>query len=755
MVAEIVLPGCTPTPLASYLKALAVLRLVAEAPSEDGGDPQATGFWRNDVFVLRARITKEQLRNFFLEQYRPTPLIAPWNGGSGFYFQEGKLKEKDPITGKKRKTGVRDQETEATKTLAAIACGTTTRFAEYRAAIAIAKNIVKDFNLVEAPDGTANSDQKNNFIQAFRNLASDRGLQAMDCSVVITSDKTRFPPLLGTGGNDGNLDFTNNFMQRLLDVIDASTGIPTSVSANSLDVSLFNLPGCTSADKAIGQFNPGSAGGPNLSSGFDGNASVNSWDFVLMLEGAMLFASSAVRRLESNDQAVLSAPFVVYSRSGTSGASDAGDDNESRNEAWMPIWATPCSLAELQNLLSEGRATVGRQMARDGLDFARSIAQLGISRGITSFQRYAFLKRQGKNYLATPLGRIQVRRNPDADLIAELDRRNWLASVQRHARDDNAPNSFRIAAQQLDTALFALTQQPGRGTFQTVLRHIGRIEAALSISRKSQEAVRMPAPWLSLPWAIKADDATAEFRIAAALAGLRLRNASGHSVLHARRHLAAVSEPVNIAGDRNWEPTSRVVTWGSGPITGNVTALLHRRRFEAIALGAEGEVFTGRTGATCSDVLAFLDDETDDARIGELLAGLACVDLKGFVSPEKYSATVLPPAFVLLKIFFTPESMLRALKWLPADRTLYLPAEIPARLASGDVETAVHIAWQRLRAIGVKLPGREPPRIVAANGPSWLAALCIPITFAETGRLLRSLDLNPEQITEAFPETLA
>ena len=66
MVAEIPLPGCTPTPLAAYLKALAVLRLVAEAGTEGGGDPDATGFWRNDVFVLRTRLTDDELRNFFL-----------------------------------------------------------------------------------------------------------------------------------------------------------------------------------------------------------------------------------------------------------------------------------------------------------------------------------------------------------------------------------------------------------------------------------------------------------------------------------------------------------------------------------------------------------------------------------------------------------------------------------------------------------------------------------------------------------------
>jgi len=419
----------------------------------------------------------------------------------------------------------------------------------------------------------------------------------------------------------------------------------------------------------------------------------------------------------------------------------------------MPLWAAPCGLDEVRFLLSEGRAALNGRSARDGLDFARAVAQLGVNRGIQSFQRYGFLKRQGKNFLAVPLSRIAVRRNPDADLIAELERRNWLASVQRYARDDNAPNAFRAAAHQLDTALFALTHQTSRTAIQAVLRRVAKIEAALDTSSRSQESVRVPVPCLSLRWAIKADDQSAEFRIAAALAGLCLRNDKGWRVLHARRHLAAVSEPLNTDGDRAWEPTSRLAVWGPGPLAGNLAALLHRRRLEAIALGAQGEVLASQTGATRADVAAFLDGATDDARIGELLAGLACIDWSGAEPPHGDKEARLPPAFALLKVFFTPESVLRALKWLPPDRSLHLPAEIPARLAANDTEAAVKLAWQRLSALGVKLPGRNPPQVAVDQGPRWLAALCIPLTFAETGRMLHSLDLSPEPELDNVPPT--
>ncbi|MBA2591818.1 MAG: type I-U CRISPR-associated protein Csx17 [Pseudomonadota bacterium] len=753
MNSDLVLHGCTPTPLASYLKALAVLRLVAEAGTEGGGDPEATGFWRSDEFVLRTRLTEEQLRAFFLERYRPTPLIAPWNGGSGFYFQEGKLKEKDPVTGKKLKTGVRDQETEATRTVAAIAQSTSRRLADYRDAIATARRVVADFKIVEAPENTATDNQKDRFIQAFRNVASDRCLPAMDCSVVIASDETSFPPLLGTGGNDGNLDFTNNFMQRLLDVIDPAADVARPRADERLESALFAAPCDRLSASAIGQFAPGSAGGPNAAPGFEGGARINPWDFILMLEGAMLFAASAVRRLEFGDRAILSAPFVVRSRMGTEGAASAGDDDDSRNEIWMPLWTTPCGVDEVRSLLSEGRATLNGRAARDGLDFARAVARLGVNRGIQSFQRYGFLKRQGKNFLATPLSRVAVRRNPDADLIAELEHRNWLASVQRYASDENAPNAVRAAAHQLDTGLFALTQRAGRTAMQTVLRRMGKIEAALCASPKSQESVRVPVPILSLPWAIKADDQSAEFRIAAALAGLCLRNGKGRRVMHARRHLAAVTETLSAEGDREWDPTSRLAVWGPGPLAGNLAALLHRRRLEAIALGAEGEALASQTGATRNDLAEFFDGATDDARIGELLAGLACVDWSDAQPPHGDQEAVLPPAFALLKVLFTPETVLRAFNWLPPDRSFRLPAEIPARLAANDAKAAVKLAWQRLRALGVKLPGRNPPRVAGVRGPRWLAALCIPLTFAETGRLLRSLDLSPESELDNVPPT--
>ena len=77
---DILLEGCASRPLASCLKALGILRLVGEQQ-----DAQVRGAWRNGCFVLSSSLDKETLCDFFLHVWQPTPLVSPWNGGSGFY----------------------------------------------------------------------------------------------------------------------------------------------------------------------------------------------------------------------------------------------------------------------------------------------------------------------------------------------------------------------------------------------------------------------------------------------------------------------------------------------------------------------------------------------------------------------------------------------------------------------------------------------------------------------------------------------
>jgi len=56
--------GCAPAPLANYLKALGILRLVAVQ-----ADATARGWWQDEHFCLMTKLSKDELEKFFSSAY--------------------------------------------------------------------------------------------------------------------------------------------------------------------------------------------------------------------------------------------------------------------------------------------------------------------------------------------------------------------------------------------------------------------------------------------------------------------------------------------------------------------------------------------------------------------------------------------------------------------------------------------------------------------------------------------------------------
>jgi len=601
------------------------------------------------------------------------------------------------------------------------------RFAEYRQLLEQSRQMLTQSGFQESPK----NEDKNTVLQLIRNSFPDSFLVWLDAALLISQDKTFFPPLLGTGGNDGNLDFTNNFMQRQLQLFDAKNGTADQAARLWLLSALFELPTShLQKDAAIGQFSPGNAGGPNATAGFESKSLINPWDFVLMLEGSLLLAANATRRFQQDNAGSLSYPFTVRNTGGGSGSSKQTDESNARAEIWLPLWHNPASLAELKVLFYEGRATVGRRPAKDGLDFARAVAALGVDRGIGEFQRYGFMMRSGKAYLATPMGRIQTRHNPSADLINELDKTRFLENLRGFARKVEAPGRIVSLVHQLESRLFELTRSDNRKTVQDILILLGRIQHALSISAKGREAVRRPVPLLSTAWQIKADDGSVEFRLACALAGLSATD------LPMRVHFA----PVKV-NESAWDEHSRLAVWGEGSFESNMTTLLRTRLLAAERLQHKDKPFNFGFGADCSDIACFLEAAADDQRIGELAQGLAL--LKGIPRnlTGQHQQTVLPGAYVVLKPFFTTDEVLQKIGFLPTDCKLPFRTEILASLAANQTDKAVKLAWDKLKQAGVALPEfpNQPPSALGMNGQRLLAALVIPIEFGQLAKMLRDI----------------
>jgi len=664
------LRGCAPIPLAHYLKALGVLRLVSE-----GSDAQAQGWWQGDVFHLRTKLDQAQLCRFFLEDYQPTPLVGPWGARSGFF------------SGASEKA--------AREALSVIENSELLRLHPFAIAIRAVRQVLCDLKLSEKAD---TPEDKRRLMTQCRASLPDELLPWLDTTYMLLDTETKYPPLLGTGGNEGSGSYMSGFAQQVVSVIIHRDW------DHALEPALFGLSGCQLASSQTpGHFSPEAAGGPNAASASAGGVATNPWDYLLLLEGTLLFAAACVRRMEQRDGGILGYPFCVRQAGVGYGSAADSDEGNSRAEMWLPLWSRASTARELSALLCEGRAQVGSIPARNGVDFARALAALGTDRGIAEFQRYAFQQRNGLSYFAVPLGRFRVQPQPQVNLLAEID--EWLDSFRRAASSGNAPSSAGRALRRLETTVLGLCQQKGPTQMQAVLMALSEAEAVLAVSVKWRaEAFQRPVPLLTPKWLTECDDNTLEFRLAASLAGIQ-----SPTVGDLRQHI----EPVEIKGrltegGRHWadwgeaSDSASNVVWNQRDLDENLIAVLRRRSIEAVRCGSRADdgtlVFPGESScfAALGDVCRFLRQETDDERIAALVRGLTLLDWPR-IHLERTADQVhrgphepMPDAlFAMLKLCHSPYPV----------GDLYVPFE-PAisRLAvAGRLHDAANLASRRLR----------------------------------------------------------
>lgn len=748
---DVSLAGCRPEPIAAYLTALGTLRIISEQ-----ADRGARGWWDGETFVLRTTLGADELVEFLTERYRPTPIITPWNGGGGFFYRMEK------------KTRRREKQTKATRALDAVERSTTDRLADVRAAIAVARAIIRERGLEEAPKG----DEKAALLQLLRDRLPDRAVDWLDAAVLVGATGPAFPPLLGTGGTDGALDFAANFHQRVADVIDLGSGMPTLQSARWCRAALYGEPAPELQKAAIGQFHPPLAGGANQARGFEADSRVNPWTFLLMVEGCLLLAAAATRRLENAGGGTLSYPFSVRASGVGYASASLADESQARHELWLPLWPRPATLVELRALFGEGRAKIGRRTASSGVDFARAVATLGIDRGITGFTRYGFHVRNGLSYFAVPLGRWAVRDDPVVDLVARLD--HWLSRLRRVARGAG-PASVRRALRSIEEALLELCRHDGSTRAQDFLVALGETEAVIGRSPALRAALG-PVPRLDRRWLTVIDDGTPELRLAANLAAAGIRERL---------------VPLDARRPGRWleSPDGRTV-WGPGDLVRNLIAVVTRAELErerarvpegggarldgadaaardeppplasegddaGVIHEAEGPPIASdataepkgeprrrpRPSAALGDLAAFVEGRIDDGRLERLIRALSLLDWSGGLAPPPGPRAPRPPAgFALLALAHHRIDT--------GDGLVPRTPGLVARAAAGDGWTATLLAWRRLRGAGLPL-ACSPFPMPAHLARRAAAALAFPLAGGRLQTLAQALvapaeDRQPE-----------
>lgn len=706
------LSGCSPVPLAHFLKGLGIFRLFSEQEN-----PEATSSWSDDELTIFSDSKPAEIVDFLASAYRPTAIVAPWNGGSGFYANDNALE--------------------------AIEKGKTPRLELYRHGIAAALNGIKSLKLKSKPEGEA----KAALIQQCRNNFPDDALDWLDAVLVLGSHGPKFPPLLGTGGNDGRLEFTNNFMQRIVEVMDPKTGEATSNSRNWLKAALFGNPSAGLTTKApIGQFFPGAAGGANSTSGFEAPSAVNPWDFILMIEGALLFAGAAVKRLESEGDGTLVYPFCVR-QAGVGYASAApADEVEARCEMWMPLWNQPATLSELKAILNEGRAHVRGRAARNGVDFAKAAVTLGVERGISEFQRYGFQVRNGLAYFATPLERVRVKRNIRVDLLSDIEA--WHDRLRQKAgprASPPAPASVSRALNQIERRILELCKDDSPERLESIVAALGAGERALARSMKwSKASFLKPLSGLRPEWLEQANSSI-EFRLAQSLAGTR-------AILDNRAFwLRQNLEPVSISGnkERSWadwnETAGNDVAWREGNLTDALNGIFARRLIQFEKAGARGWPDWSPRPASLEDISAFIEGYVDEDLLADLIWGLSLLNW-GKVAPTdkqevwegKDEDRAVPSSFyAMVRLCFRLSS--------ENEQTVPVNPAILNRAISGDGAAAADIAARRLKASGKAPLVRELP-VMGEIARRTAAAVLFPIAASDYRVLEKQILHKPKEI---------
>lgn len=704
-----VLPGLRPQPLASYLAGLGLFRLIGEQ-----ADPGATATWITGGLVIET--TVPDLAEWLTDRYEPTPVLSPWNGGSGF--------------------GAKD--VEPRKRIERLLANTSPRLAGYRTAIAVARDVMNKARAVGWVTGDGKIANKPRVVQDLRNRCPGTLLPWIDASVVLASDRAYFPPLLGTGGNDGRLDFSTNFHEQLLAVLDDSPrGRVLSLgSARDLLSGEQNEP---LSGAPVGQYDPAGAGGQRSSPYGAAGALVNPWQYVLLVEGAMLFASGAARR---NQHAAGRAAMPFTVDNSPDGSDSGAASEESRGEVWAPVWMQPLAFREVRQLFSEARASWRGRPARRAVDFYAATRALGVAGGVSEFARYGIQQRNGLAFVAVPLDRVVVTdKARQVRLIDGLEK--WVSWVRR----GEATSAVGTALRSFDSALLGYVRDPAALPLRDVLAALTSLELAVGRSGRTRDQVPpRRAPDATEFLAVMAAAECPELRIAAGLASCATLPGGDGLAARTMRQILLPMDPGGAAqrgqAAGQWRDTALVPGFASRPLQQIMADVLAWRSRTAAAesSGAQPGASSFRGVPTfqqgikvpAANLHAWARGDLDEGELGAWLR--ACLALGWYRTRQTWTA-VDPAVPVPLLALLHPlaEGMKESGNF--AAPPLALGPDWAVRLAAGQIGEVQADAVRRLGRVGWTAVPAIPGQPGDVRAGTAIAAALVPRCAGADGQL--------------------
>ena len=117
-----------------------------------------------------------------------------------------------------------------------------------------------------------------------------------------------------------------------------------------------------------------------------------------------------------------------------------------------------------------------------------------MARGITGFQRFGYIERNGQSNLAVPLGRVLVSEQPLPMSACLDDVAPWLARLRRQARSKGATGGLIAAERHCADAVFKVLQRSSDAAmWQALLLALADAE---SVMRRGAGFQAQPVPSL-------------------------------------------------------------------------------------------------------------------------------------------------------------------------------------------------------------------------------------------------------------------
>jgi|GEM_PF-2162751 CRISPR-associated protein Csx17 len=718
---KIYMTNCKTEPFGSALKALGVMKIIGEQK-----DPDIESYWENGELRINTILTKEEITNFFMKEYSPTPILAPWLSQSGFWSTF-----------------------ESTHMKSIIESGQT-RFDSFRNNVAKIRSII---DKVAQAEGITRSDLQNKkkaedfrhrnkekLITMCRNQLEDSYVYWSDAAVVINADGlAKYPPLNGTGGNDARLEFTHTFVEMIANMLlDLDNEHNYNVSSSLLNNSLFGtFTDNLRTNISVGKFIPGLTGGLNQGEGIEiDKAAVNPWDLIFFMEGTTIWTSGIGRKSETRSSMPIS-PFTVKLSSPYSSA-DPSDPKSF--ELWFPVWKNPATLDEIKLVFREGRSDVGRMPASTGLQFAESVNSLGVDRGIEEFVRYSLSVKNGQASFLIPLGQYKVKMEKYPELLLGLD--PVLSSIDVFLRKNKAdlPPSFKKAREEIEKSVFDFTVNRNKYNAKRVVISLGRFERLLSthFSIVSKTGLS-PLSGLDPKWLKAMDDGSIEMRIALAVSSITY-SVRDRDTRNKVGSIRSNIEPVKSFSKPEWSKEDSEFSWSGNSIYEKMANTVLKRLLIAERDNHNNLPLYSKIKLSIYEISEFIHGNFDESLTEDLIFSLFLIkqDNSHFynyaydIVERKDLPVIKPFDFALLKLIFLPEDLR-----IEFDESVHIIPEpaIISLLKSGRVEDACKIAKNRLLSSNLKPINTIFPNLGQSYGMKLAAALLLPVDQRELTEL--------------------